>query len=162
MSGSLDMRGASAWVATLFGIGLLRPAPGTWASLAAMPPGILVMWHAGPWGVLVAALVVLAAGLLATTGVLARLPPGADRDHGSIVIDEACGQLIALIPAMMSPVLWLLAFVLFRLFDIWKPGPVRMLERLGGPCGVMLDDVAAGACAGACVWAAALLGAAGV
>ena len=79
---------------------------------------------------------------------------GADPDHAAIVIDEACGQFLALIPAMLSPVLWILSFVLFRLFDIWKPGPIRMIERrLEGAWGVMLDDVAAGAAAAACVWA---------
>ena len=78
---------------------------------------------------------------------------GADPDHGAIVIDEACGQFLALIPAMLSPVLWILSFVLFRLFDIWKPGPIRLIERrLGGAWGVMMDDVAAGAAAAACVW----------
>ncbi len=154
-----EMRGIAAWVATLFGVGLLRPAPGSWGALAAIPPGVLIMWYAGPWAVLGASILVLVAGLLATARVVRSMPPEIGKDHGSIVIDEACGQLIALIPAMLSPVLWVLSFVLFRLFDIWKPGPIRMLERrLDGTWGIMLDDVAAGVAAAACVWAVSLAG----
>ncbi|MCY4609712.1 MAG: phosphatidylglycerophosphatase A [bacterium] len=141
-------------MATLGGVGLLRPMPGTLGSLAALPPAFLVMWLAGPWAVLAASLVVLVAGLVAVRHVAATMEAGADPDHAAIVIDEACGQFLALIPAMLSPVLWILSFVLFRLFDIWKPGPIRMIERrLEGAWGVMLDDVAAGAAAAACVWA---------
>lgn len=154
-----EMRGIAAWLVTLFGIGLLRPAPGSWGALAAMPPGVLIMWYAGPWAVLGASLLVLAAGLASTARVVGSMPPGMTKDHASIVIDEACGQLIALVPAMLSPVLLVLSFVLFRLFDIWKPGPIRMLERrLEGAWGIMLDDVAAGVAAGACVWAVSLAG----
>ena len=82
-----------------------------------------------------------------------------DPDHGTIVIDEACGQCLALVPAMLSPILWVLSFALFRLFDIWKPGPIAMIERrLGGAWGVMFDDVAAGMAAAGCVWAFSLTG----
>ena len=148
------MTGFAPWVATLGGVGLLRPMPGTLGSLAALPPAFLVMWLAGPWAVLAASLVLLVAGLVAVRHVAAAMEAGADPDHAAIVIDEACGQFLALIPAMLSPVLWILSFVLFRLFDIWKPGPIRMIERrLEGAWGVMLDDVAAGAAAAACVWA---------
>ncbi len=148
------MTGFAPWVATLGGVGLLRPMPGTLGSLAALPPAFLVMWLAGPWAVLAASLVVLVAGLVAVRHVAATMEAGADPDHAAIVIDEACGQFLALIPAMLSPVLWILSFVLFRLFDIWKPGPIRMIERrLEGAWGVMLDDVAAGVAAAACVWA---------
>ena len=70
-------------------------------------------------------------------------------DDGRIVIDEVAGQLITLAPLLGSPrtrsIPWLVTgFVLFRLFDIWKPGPVRRFERIAGGAGVMLDDVAAG------------------
>ena len=153
-SGPPGLSGAPAWVATLFGVGLLRPAPGTWGSLAVLPPALAIMWAAGPWAVFGAALIVLVAGLAATAVIARSTPPGIDPDHGSIVIDEACGQLIAVIPALLSPLLWVLAFVLFRFFDIWKPWPIRTLERrLDGAWAIMLDDVAAGAAAAACVWA---------
>ena len=153
------MKGVAPWVATLGGVGLLRPMPGTLGSLAALPPALLVMWLAGPWALLAASFVLLVTGLVAVRHVAAAMEAGADPDNGAIVIDEACGQFLALVPAMLSPVLWILSFVLFRLFDIWKPGPIRMIERrLGGAWGVMLDDVAAGAAAAACVWAVSRTG----
>ncbi len=147
------MKGLAPWVATLGGIGLLRPMPGTLGSLAALPPAFLVMQCAGPWALLAASFVLLVAGLVAVRHVAAAMESDADPDHGAIVIDEACGQFLALMPAMLSPVLWILSFLLFRLFDIWKPGPIRMIERrVAGAWGVMLDDVAAGTAAAACVW----------
>ena len=92
--------------------------------------------------------------------MLATLPDGADRDRGEIVVDEVAGQLVALIPAMLSPALWVAAFALFRLFDIWKPWPVRLLDRKAtGALGIMLDDVAAGLMAAGAV---AVLGLAGL
>ena len=149
-----ELKGVAPWVVTLGGVGLLRPMPGTLGSLASLPPAFLVMWYGGPWALLAASFFLLVAGLLAVRHVAAAMESGADPDHGAIVIDEACGQFLALIPAMLSPVLWILSFVLFRLFDIWKPGPIRLIDRrLGGAWGVMMDDVAAGAAAAACVWA---------
>ena len=145
----------SALVATFFGVGHLRPAPGTWGSLAALPAGWLVIVFAGPWGLAIAAALVFAAGLWAT----ARETAGSDdHDPSEIVIDEVAGQWIALLPLAFGAanagvgVLalwpgWIAAFVLFRLFDIWKPGPVGWADRRGDPLGVMLDDVIAGAMA---------------
>lgn len=159
MRRSPSLKGIAPWVATLGGVGLLRPMPGTLGSLAALPPALLVMWLAGPWALLAVSFVLLVAGLVAVRHVAASMEAESDPDPGAIVIDEACGQFLALIPAMLSPVLWVLSFALFRLFDIWKPGPIRMIERrLGGAWGVMLDDVAAGAAAAACVWAFSLTG----
>jgi phosphatidylglycerophosphatase A len=67
-------------------------------------------------------------------------------DHRSLVWDEFIGQWIALIPALLAP--WwavVIGFVLFRLFDVWKPWPIRWLDRqLKGGMGVMIDDVVAG------------------
>jgi len=86
------------------------------------------------------------------------------KDDGRIVIDEVAGQLVALAPLLvlappgkMRDPLWLVTgFVLFRVFDIWKPGPVRWAERnFRGGTGVVLDDVVAGGF-GALVLAAAL------
>lgn len=148
------LTGFAPWVATLGGVGLLRPMPGTLGSLAALPPAFLVMWLAGPWAVLAASFLLFVAGLASVRHVADTREAGSDPDLPDIVIDEACGQFLALAPAMLSPVLWILSFAFFRLFDIWKPGPIRMIERrFGGAWGVMLDDVAAGAAAAACVWA---------
>ncbi len=153
------MTGFAPWVATMGGVGLLRPMPGTLGSLAALPPAFVVMWFAGPWAVLAVAFILLVAGFASVRHVAGTMEAGTDPDRADIVIDEACGQFLALTPAMLSPVLWILAFALFRLFDIWKPGPIRLIERrFRGPWGVMLDDVAAGAAAAACVWALSLTG----
>ena len=141
-------RTAWAWlVATVFGVGNLRPGPGTYGSAVA-----LVLWFAAihvshataqaqAVGTLVVALVVTAVGISAAT-IVAR--EAGREDPGFVVIDEVAGQLFALIAI---PADWkhaLLAFGLFRLLDITKPWPIRRLERLHGGLGIMLDDVAAG------------------
>ena len=163
LPGGVRLTSPAALVATGFGVGLMRPAPGTWGSLAALPPGIAVMLLAGPWAVLAMAAVVFIAGLLATRGLLRTFPPGADTDDAAIVVDEIAGQLVALVPALHAPVLWVAAFLLFRLFDIWKPGPLKVLDKFpGGAWSVMLDDLAAGLLAAGGVWALAEAGLANV
>jgi phosphatidylglycerophosphatase A len=90
----------------------------------------------------------------------------ARKDDGRIVIDEVVGQLLCLAPLTIvpppggprSPMLLGLGFLIFRLFDIWKPGPVRWAERsFPGGAGVMFDDVLAGILAAAVILAATLL-----
>lgn len=137
-----------AWaVGTFFGAGLLRPGPGTYGSVAA-----LLLWffaiHAFHPGPFVAAFATAAAAILATligipaATIVAR--ESGREDPGHVVIDEVAGQLFALIAI---PADWrhaVIALLLFRLFDITKPPPIRQLERLPGGTGIMLDDVAAG------------------
>ncbi|MGB8063820.1 MAG: phosphatidylglycerophosphatase A [Candidatus Sulfotelmatobacter sp.] len=130
---------------TFFGIGRLRPGPGTWGSAAA-----LLLWyalaHALPHAartptVIGLALVVVLAGIPAATQV-ARA--SASKDPQFIVIDEVAGQLIALIAVPLAWKTFLAGFILFRAFDIVKPPPVRQLEKLPEGAGIVLDDVAAG------------------
>jgi len=133
-------------VATFFGAGLLKPGPGTYGSVAAV-----LLWygaahalHAGAIATAIAAVVATLIGIPAAT-IVAR--EAGREDPGFVVIDEVAGQWIALIG---MPADWkhaVLALVLFRLFDIWKPWPIRSLERLPEGTGIMLDDVAAGALA---------------
>ena len=126
------------WVVSLGGVGFLRPAPGSWGSLVVLPVVLL-----GPAAAGLLALLLLLLGLWA----LKRLPE-ADQDPGWVVIDEGAGQALAM--AALPGFGWLgLALALFRLFDIWKPGPVRLLDRQKNPAGVMGDDIMAGAMAGA-------------
>ena len=133
-----------AWaLGTWFGAGLLRPGPGTYGSAAA-----LILWYAAShWlhpsaaGTLIAAVVVTLIGIPAATIVAQE---SGREDPGHVVIDEVAGQLVALIAIPADPLHAILAFLLFRLFDITKPPPVRTLERLHGGTGIMLDDVAAG------------------
>ena len=130
-------------VATLGGIGRIRPAPGTWGSLAAMPAMLL-----GPAGAAILACLVGVLGWVAVRSVLADRP--AD-DPGWIVVDEAAGMLVALaaLPAGAGWVGAVAAFLLFRAFDILKPWPVSWADGLHGATGVMLDDILAGAIAAA-------------
>ena len=133
---------AAAVLATWFGAGLLPKAPGTWGSLAAIPFALALTWVGGPWLLLAAASAVFFAGVWA--GGRYAKERGLE-DPGAVVIDEVAGQWIALIPALLDPVLVVLAFLAFRLFDILKPWPVGWLDReLKGGLGIMSDDVLAG------------------
>ncbi|MFZ0274810.1 MAG: phosphatidylglycerophosphatase A [Acidobacteriaceae bacterium] len=137
-----------AWVvATFFGIGRLKPGPGTWASLAAA-----AIWYIGldaahltDWAArlitLTAALIVALIGISA--GTIVERESGRT-DPGFVVIDEVVGQWVTLAFAPVDPGHALVGFVLFRFFDIVKPWPVREMERFPGGSGIMLDDVAAG------------------
>lgn len=130
-------------VATLGGVGRIRPAPGTWGSLVVLPAVLL-----GPAGALILALVIAALGWAAVRAVLADRPTD---DPGWIVVDEAAGMLIALaaLPAGTGLVGVAVAFLLFRAFDIIKPWPVSWADGLHGATGVMLDDILAGGIAAA-------------
>lgn len=132
-------------VATFFGIGHLRPGPGTWASATTvvlwwlLAHKITPSWQ--PWTPALLALAAVLAGIPAATRV-ARA--SGRKDPQFVVIDEVAGQLVTLIAA---PVTWqslLLGFILFRAFDIVKPPPVRQLERLPEGMGIVVDDVGAG------------------
>jgi phosphatidylglycerophosphatase A len=137
-----------AWTAaTFFGAGLGKPGPGTWGSVAAALVWFIALRTAhlsqGQIAIVsvAAALLALVAGIPAATIVERE---SGHEDPGHVVLDEVCGQWIAL---AASPIHWphaLLALLLFRFFDIKKPWPARQLERLHGGFGIMLDDVAAG------------------
>lgn len=138
-------------LATFFGAGLLPGAPGTWGSLAALPAGWALHLAGGAWALMAGIVLATGIGWWATVQVMAATD---DPDPSEVVIDEVAGQWIALLPlsalAGGGGVPWLglaLAFGLFRLFDILKPGPVGWADRLHTPWGVMLDDLIAGALA---------------
>ncbi|MGX9965049.1 phosphatidylglycerophosphatase A family protein [Roseomonas sp. F4] len=132
-------------VATLGGVGRLRPGPGTWGSAIVLP----ALWL-GPVACLGLAALCLVAGWWAAGEVLRD---GVE-DPGWFVADEGAGMLLALaaLPATTLPGA-LLAFALFRLLDIAKPWPISWFDRQPGAFGVMLDDVIAGAIAGAALLA---------
>jgi phosphatidylglycerophosphatase A len=131
--------------ATFFGIGRLRPGPGTWGSLAA-----LLIW-AGLSRFVQPDSQALTLALLAAIAVAIGIPAATAtaqasgvKDPQFVVIDEVAGQWITL---LFAPVAWktlLAGFILFRGFDIVKPPPVRQLEKLPAGTGIVLDDVAAG------------------
>ena len=146
-----------AWIlGTFFGSGLLKPGPGTYGSIAA-----LLLWYATAHalhptpsalavGTAVAALVITLVGIPAAT-IVAR--ESRQKDPGHVVIDEAAGQLITLILRQAGLETCSPRWPVLRLFDIVKPWPIRKLERLPDGTGIMLDDVAAGLLALACVYA---------
>ena len=148
----------AGWLACGFGSGLTPVAQGTFGSLAALLPWLLLRELQLPIYLLVL-LFGFAIGVWACN--VAGRAVGVD-DHRSLVWDEFIGQWIALIPLTLPALLpangfawWMLltGFVLFRLFDVWKPWPISWLDRhLKGGMGVMVDDVVAG------VFAAAVLG----
>ncbi len=132
-------------LSTFFWTGAFPVAPGTFASLAAALVYKFGLFRlSGPlqaaWIVVVFFVGVAAASVHARE--LGRTDPR------PIVVDEACGQWIAcfLVPPAWAPVV--AAFLLFRVFDILKPFPIRRLERLPGGWGIMADDVLAGIFAG--------------
>jgi phosphatidylglycerophosphatase A len=154
----------SRLVATFLYVGYLKPAPGTWGSAAALPVGYVL--HAlGGFPALAAA--TAAAFLLGTWATMRETAEAEDKDPSEIVIDEVVGMWIALWPLSAGLWLggadpwvfpwpgWVGAFLLFRLFDVWKPGPVGWADRQPGAMGVMLDDVIAGALAAVIVTVAA-------
>ncbi|HEX4577322.1 MAG TPA: phosphatidylglycerophosphatase A [Edaphobacter sp.] len=140
-----------AWlVGTFFGAGLLKPGPGTYGSIAAV-----LLWYAAAHtlhpspvalaiGTAIAAIAATLIGIPAAT-IVAR--ESGRKDPGHVVIDEVAGQLIALIGIPLDSHTWrhaAISLILFRLFDILKPPPIRRLESLPAGTGIMLDDVAAG------------------
>lgn len=138
-------------IATVFGIGYTRPAPGTVASLAALPAAWAIVWlggggFGGRFWLLLAAVLVFASGSWACE--LYSRSKG-EPDPSECVIDEVAGQFFACAFAPLSLPAYLLAFVLFRVFDITKLWPVSLAEeRIPGGLGIMADDVVAGLMAG--------------
>ena len=131
----------AALVATGFGIGLLPVMPGTWGSLAALPCAWAIRFYGSVWCLLASAVAVFLLGCWAS----ARVAAAAGRDDpGFIVIDEIAAQWLVLIAAPLSPSWYAAAFLLFRLFDIVKPWPIKRIEQAAaGGLGIMLDDIMA-------------------
>lgn len=142
----LNVRAPSVWLATWFGCGFMRPAPGTWGSIGAIPIAILLVLLGGPK--YLAAAIILSIGLGLWACKHFEVMSG-EADCKMVVIDEVAGQWISLWPVLVlpviNPVLIAASFLLFRFFDITKPFPVGWLDQnLKGPMGVMADDIAAG------------------
>jgi len=132
-------------VATFFGTGRLKPGPGTWASIATT-----ILWAAASsllppasraWVTIAAAALVTVVGIPAAT-LVSRA--SGQKDPQFVVIDEVAGQLVALIAVPLAWKTFLASLILFRVFDILKPFPVRQLERLPEGFGIVVDDLGAG------------------
>jgi phosphatidylglycerophosphatase A len=140
-------------VATALGAGYAPKAPGTAGSAVG-----LLLWIALPKILWIQVLVLAVVAVVGSwAGTVAEAHFGR-QDPGEVVIDEVAGMMVTLVlNPIAGPVWMLLAFGLFRAFDITKPFPVRRLERLPGGIGIMADDLAAGVYANlalrACIWA---------
>lgn len=152
-------------VATFGYVGHLRPGPGTWGSLAALPVAWALHVLGGPSLLALGVALAFASGVWATA---LETKGNADHDPSWIVIDEVAGQWLAFLPVSIGAAHagvaltalwpgWITAFLAFRLFDIWKPGPIGWADRRGGALGVMLDDILAGVAAALCVMLGAWL-----
>lgn len=162
---------ALLWFAEGCGSGRLRPAPGTWGSLAGVIWTLLLLAFPRPW--------IYVAGIVLSIPVAIVVCTAAERilgrhDPSSVVLDEIVAMPIAFggyavhwavgtgqMPGWSDARLWWPfmagAFVLFRVFDVWKPWPIRRLQRLPGGVGVVVDDLAAALVAAGLLWSVPLL-----
>jgi len=132
-------------VATFFGAGRLRPGPGTWGSVATVIVWALISSRLAPTArtsaTIAAAALVTLIGIPAATQV--ERASGV-KDPQFVVIDEVAGQLVTLIAVPLAWKTFLAGLILFRAFDILKPPPLRLLERLPEGTGIVVDDLGAG------------------
>lgn len=134
-------------ISTFFGVGYFPKAPGTMGSLAAL----IVYWVCPEINSLQLVMIILGItgiGIVSATLTENEMKSkfGKDKgiDPGIIVIDEVIGMLIALIAVPKATIFLIAAFILFRIFDIAKPYPIRRIEKLQGGWGIVFDDVIAG------------------
>ena len=130
------------FIAAGFGSGLMPFAPGTWGTLAALPIYWVLSLYSLPvyLGVTIIAFVL---GVWVADWVSRDL---GEHDYGGIVWDEIVGYLLTMVLVPVSLTWMIVGFVLFRLFDIWKPQPIRYIDqKVTGGLGIMLDDVLAAA-----------------
>jgi phosphatidylglycerophosphatase A len=132
-----------------FGTGLSPWAPGTFGTLFALPLAwLMIDWPLGLRIAVVAA--VIAGGVLICGASARRLGV---HDHPGIVLDEIAAMLLIALVLPREPLWFLIAFILFRFFDIAKPWPIRDMDhRLQGGIGIMLDDLMAAVYATVCLW----------
>jgi phosphatidylglycerophosphatase A len=136
-----SLRHPAVFLATGFGAGLLPRAPGTWGSLLAvgLAWGIVQLW--GTFGLAVGVALAFGVGVWASGVCIDKY---GSKDPKQVVIDEIAGQWLVLLAVPPEVVGYALGFVLFRVFDIFKPWPVSWADRtIKGGLGVMLDDILA-------------------
>ena len=146
--------------ATLFGVGLLPIAPGTWGSLF----GLILFFYTNIYLSINAQFFYLLLLVIILSAIMAcyfatKMLGDNEKDQKAIVIDELAGVWIAFIPVsgivMMQEFLTysVLAFLLFRVFDIWKPYPIGLIDKkIKNYLGVVLDDLVAGLYAAIIIW----------
>lgn len=152
--GNWTLRDPAVFVATGFGAGLLPKAPGTWGSLLA----VLLAWPiyaaSGRIGLAVAAFAAFIVGVWVSSICVGK---SGVEDPGQVVIDEIAGQWLVLLVVTPGWIGYGLGFLLFRVFDIYKPWPVSWADRtIKGGLGIMVDDVLAAGYAAAVLYAISL------
>ena len=160
----------SLLIATAFGLGYLPKAPGTWGSLAGVGLAAFYWWggvirpvdrHFAIWPILLAILATLFVAVLGVAAASKGSAYSGIKDPQFVVIDEVSGQMISYFGTGSAAPNWkylLLGFILFRVFDIWKPFPARQAESLPGGLGIMADDWIAGIYAALGLWIARAVG----
>lgn len=141
-------------IATL-GVGKIPKAPGTWGSLVA----VIVWWLLFPLSLPVQAMLIVLAFIIGWWATRCYEQFSQKHDPKEVVIDELIGMWISLFGASQHAVIFVLGFLFFRLFDIWKPFPIGWIDRkVPGALGTILDDVVAGLIAYLCLQASIYLG----
>ena len=143
-----NLKKPSHLFAAWFGVGLIQPAPGTWGSLVG-----LLIWYFAEF--LHSSInIILPIFILFSWLVCSQASKDSDfKDHSAIVIDEVAGMLVALSFVAHELIIYLWAFLLFRLFDIWKPWPISWVDKnVAGGLGILLDDLIAGLFAGGIIY----------
>ncbi len=131
----------SDWIATVGKVGTLPFAPGTWGSLVALIAWFLIHDWLTPHLFIVVTIIIFIVGVITSTIVEKN---SSSHDPSRVVIDEWVGQWVALAYLPKTIGFGIAGFLLFRLFDIWKPWPIRKLDEIPNGWGIMLDDVGAG------------------
>lgn len=145
-------QGPAVWLATGSWVGLAPMAPGTFGSLVGLPLAWGIAWLPSVWLQAGAVIALFAVGVPVCTAAARRM--GGLKDPGAIVLDEILGMVITLFCIPLEPprfAVFLAGFLLFRLFDVAKPPPIRRLERLPNGLGIMADDCLAGVFANVCL-----------
>ena len=148
------MRQLACFIATLGPIGTKLPAPGTWGSLFALITGYFLLSHS--WLLLAFATILALIVGLWSAGIYESVTT--KKDASEVIIDEVAGQWSVLLVAPITIEGFIIAFLLFRFFDITKPFPVNKAEQIPGAIGVMADDIVAGGLAGMGILALLLSG----
>jgi phosphatidylglycerophosphatase A len=138
----IDKLKTARFIASGFSLGYFKKAPGTWTSAYTAAVSYLILYYLGYEVLILASFICAMIGLFA---VDLCLKEETDKDPSWITIDEVVGQSLGLCCLFSANIFYLiLGFVLFRLFDIFKPWPISWAEKAKGALGVMLDDVIAG------------------
>lgn len=146
----------AVFLSTWFGTGLLKPAPGTWGTLAALPFAWCIAKYYGQEALIIASILIYFLGVY-TSHIYSKLTNS--HDASEVVIDEVAGVWLTLgfVPINISSLI--IGFLLFRLFDIFKPWPIGPVDkRMPGGWGIMTDDMIAGLFAGILLYGANMMG----